>query len=72
MMIIISNFLTGDFVPELSTTLEGKRWMNREWSLVGERTHFAQAYATAIVFSFLCNYKFDMKRSFIPSLLISP
>ena len=63
MIIIILNFLTGDFVPELSIT---------QWSLLGEDTPFAQAYATAIVFSFLCYYKFNMKRSFIPSLLISP
>ena len=72
MMIIVLNFLTGDFVPELSIAEEGKRIMKEEWSLLGGRTHFAQAYATAIVFSFLCHYKFNMKRSFIPSLLISP
>ena len=35
-------------------------------------TEFSQAYATAIVFSFLCYYKFGMRRSFIPSLLVSP
>ena len=35
-------------------------------------TEFSQAYATAIVFSFLCHYKFGMIRSFIPSLFISP
>ena len=72
MMMIILNFLTGDFVPELSIAMEGKRRIFKGLSLLGDRTPFAQAYATAIVFSFLCHYKFDMKRSFIPSLTISP
>ena len=71
MMVIILNFLT-DCVPEFSHAVDGKRRPNEEWSLLGERTNFSQAYATAIVFSFLCHYKFDMKRSFIPTLLISP
>ena len=71
MIIIILNFLT-DYVPEFSLAEEGKRRLNEEWSLLSERTHFSQAYATAIVFSFSCHYKFDMKRSFIPTLLISP
>ena len=70
-MIFILNFLT-DYVPEFSLAEEGKRRLNEEWSLLSERTHFSQAYATAIVSSFSCHYKFDMKRSFIPTLLISP
>ena len=71
MVIIILNFLTG-FVPELSLAVEGKRKMRQDCSLIGQMTEFSQAYATAIVFSFLCHYKFGMKRSFIPSLLVSP
>ena len=71
MMIIILNFLTGSF-PELSAAVEDKRVVKEEWSLLGTSTEFSQAYATAIVFSFLCHYKFGMKCSFIPSLLVSP
>ena len=71
MVIIILNFLTG-FVPELSLAVEGKRKMRQDCSLIGQMTEFSQAYATAIVFSFLCHYKFGMKRSVIPSLLESP
>ena len=71
MMIIILNFLAGNF-PELSVAVESKRVIKKEWSLLGTSTEFSQAYATAIVFSFLCHYKFGMKRSFIPSLLVSP
>jgi len=71
MMIVILNFLT-DFVPELSVAVEDKRMIKQEWSLLGTMTEFSQAYATAIVFSFLCHYKFGMKRSFIPSLLLCP
>lgn len=71
MMITILNFLT-DFVPELSVAVEGKRKIKQDWSLHGGMTEFSQAYATAIVFSFLCHYKFGMRRSFIPSLLVSP
>lgn len=54
-----------DFVPELSVAVEDR-------SLHGGMTEFSQAYATAIVFSFLCHYKFGMRHSFIPSLLVSP
>ncbi|XP_020630576.1 uncharacterized protein LOC110067570 [Orbicella faveolata] len=61
-----------DFVPELSVAVEDKRMIKQEWSLLGTMTEFSQAYATAIVFSFLCHYKFGMKRSFIPSLLLCP
>lgn len=71
MMIIILNFLTGN-LPELSVAVEGERVIEKEWSLLGTCTEFSQAYATAIVFSFLCHYKFGMKSSFIPSLLVSP
>ena len=61
MMIVILNFLTG-YVPEFSLAVEDKRRFNEGWPL---------QIATAIVFSFLCHYKFGMKRSFIPTLLIS-
>ena len=70
-MIIILNFLT-DYVPELSVAVEGQTKIRQEWSLLGGGTRFSQAYARAIVFSFLCHCKFGMKRSFIPSLLIFP
>ena len=70
MIIIILNFLT-DF-PDVSLAVEGKKRLRTSWSLLGKKTPFSQAYATAIVFSYLCHYKFGMKRSFIPTLLISP
>ena len=69
--VTISNFLT-DFDPELSVAVEGERKIKQDWSLHGGMTEFSQAYATAIVFSFLCHYKFGMRRSSIPSLLVSP
>lgn len=59
-------------LPELSVAEEDKRVSEKEWSLLGTSTEFSQAYATAIVFSFLCHYKFGMKSSFIPSVLLSP
>jgi len=72
-MIIILNFLTGN-LPELSVAEESERVIEKKWSLLGSSTEFSQAcmYATAIVFSFLCHYKFGMKSSFIPSLSLSP
>jgi len=61
-------------LPELSVAEESERVIEKEWSLLGSSTEFSQAYmyATAIVFSFLCHYKFGMKSSFIPSLSLSP
>ena len=70
MMIVILHFLTG-YVPEFSLAVEDKRRFNEGWPVQIEKTCFSQAYATAIVFSFLCHYKFGMKRSFRPTLLIS-
>ena len=70
-MIIILNFLTGYF-PEVSLAAEGNQKLQETKSAVGYSSDFSQAYATAIVFANLCHYKFDMIRSFIPTLLISP
>ena len=42
------------------------------FSLLGTNTEYSQGYAAAIMFSFLCHYKFWMKSSFIPSLLLAP
>ena len=70
-MTIILNFLT-DYVPDVSLAVKGKKELKKKWSVLGENTAFSQAYATAIVFAFLCHYKFGMKRSFLPTLLISP
>ena len=68
---IFLNFLTSIF-PELYVAEEDKSVIVKEWSLLGTSTVCSQAYATAIVFSFLCHFKFGMKNSFIPSLVLSP
>ena len=61
--------------PHGSTVVEGKNNVAENWSLFG--SHFSQAYATAVTFSYVYHYKLSAETnsacpSFLPTVQISP
>ena len=61
--------------PHGSTAVEGKKIASENWSLFG--SHFSQAYATAVTFSYVYHYKLSAETnsacpSFLPTVQISP
>ena len=61
--------------PHGSTAVEGKKNVGENWSLFG--SHFSQAFATAVTFSYVYHYKLSAETnsacaSFLPTVQISP
>ncbi|XP_068698795.1 uncharacterized protein [Montipora foliosa] len=58
-----------------SIAVEGKKNVGERWSLFG--SHFSQAFATAVTFSYVCHYKLSLESnsaspSLLPTVQLSP